>query len=122
MKKRFYVLAALLVFTTGMVWAANHHGHMQKMDPASHAAKLKAELNLTDQQTDQLRAVFQDMQQKMEAAKSKGQGSAASWKEQHEKLMADEDARLKTILTPEQYTRYQQLKAQHMKEHMGRKQ
>lgn len=115
MRKRFYVLAVLLVFTTGLVWAAGEHGR-KKMDVASHVAKLKTELNLSDQQADQVRTVLEDIHKKMEAAKSNAQASPASLKETHEKLMAEEDARLKTILTPEQYTRYQQLKTEHMKE------
>ena len=115
MKKRFFVLAFALAFVVGLAWAGDGHG--QKMDVASHVAKLKAELNLTDQQTEKVRAVLEDTHnRKMEAKKKAGGQESAEFQEQVKKLMAERDARLKEILTPEQFTRYQDLQAKHAKE------
>ncbi len=115
MKKRFFVLAFALVFALGLAWAGNEHG--QKMDVASHVAKLKAELKLTDQQTEKVRAVLEDIHQRKMAAKQKAGGQeSAEFREQVKKLMTERDTRLKEILTPEQFTRYQELQAKHAKE------
>jgi len=115
MKKRFFVLAFALVFALGLAWAGNEHG--QKMDVASHVAKLKAELKLTDQQTEKVRAVLEDIHQRKMAAKQKAGGQeSAEFREQVKKLMTERDTRMKEILTPEQFARYQELQAKHAKE------
>ena len=111
MKKRFFVLAFALVFALGLAWAGGDK-HGQKMDVASHVAKLKADLNLTDQQTEKVRAVLEDIHQRKMAAKEKAGGpESAEFREQVKKLMAERDARLKEILTAEQFARYQELQA-----------
>ncbi len=112
MKKRFFISAFALAFVVGLAWAGGEHG--QKMDVASHVAKLKADLNLTDQQTEKVRAVLEDIHnRKMEAKKKAGGQESAEFREEVKKLMAERDARLKEILTPEQFTRYQDLQAKH---------
>ncbi|MBI3670178.1 MAG: hypothetical protein HY237_10410 [Acidobacteria bacterium] len=114
MKKRFFVLAFALVFAAGLAWAGGEH---QKMDVAAHVAKLKAELNLTDQQTEKVRAVLQDIHQRKMAAKEKAGQDSAAFQQQHKKLMEERDARLREILTPEQFARYQKLTSEHGNEH-----
>ncbi len=119
MKKRFFVLAFALAFAVGLAWAG--HGHGQKMDVASHVAKLKAELKLTDQQAEKVQVVLEDIHQRKMAAKQKAGGQeSAAFHEQYKKLMEERDARLKEILTPEQFARYEQLQAEHAKEQGGR--
>ncbi len=113
MRKRLWVVAFVAVFAVGLAWAGGEHG--QKMDVAAHVAKLKAELNLTDQQADKVKAVFEDIHQRKMALKEKAGGQVSpETKEQINKLMEEQDKRLKEILTPEQFTKYQELKAQHM--------
>ncbi len=116
MKKRLFVLAFAFVFAVGIAWAGGEHG--KKMDIATHVAELKAELKLTDQQAEKVRALMEDIHQRKMAAKEKSSGQeSAELREQHKKLMAEHDARLKEILTPEQFTRYQELQAKHAKEY-----
>ena len=115
MKKRLFVLAFALVFAVGLAWAGGDK-HGQRMDVASHVAKLKADLNLTDQQTEKVRAVLEDIHQRKMAAKEKAGPESAEFREQVKKLMAERDARLKEILTAEQFARYQELQAKHAKE------
>ncbi len=116
MKKRLCILAFALAFVVGLAWAGGEQG--KNMDVASHVAKLKADLNLTDQQAEKVRAVLEDIHaHKMEAKKKAGGQDSAEFREQVKKLMAERDARLKEILTPEQFTRYQELQAKHAKEH-----
>lgn len=84
------------------------------MDVAGHVAKLKADLNLTDQQAEKVKAVFEDSHQRKMALKTQTTDQKApEAKEQMKKLMDEQDTRLKEILTPEQFTKYQQLKAEH---------
>jgi len=112
MKKRVCVLVFVAVFAVGLAWAGQHG---QKMDIASHVAKLKTELNLTDQQADKVKAVFEDIHQRKMALKTETVDTADQ-KARNRKLMEEQDTRLKQILTPEQITKYEQLKAQHAKE------
>ena len=120
MKKRFVVLAFALAFALGLAWAGSEHG--QQMDVAAHVAKLKAELNLTDQQTEKVRAVLEDIHKRKMAAKEKAAGQdSPEFQGQVKKLMAERDARLKEILTPEQFTRYQELQAKQTKEQAAQK-
>ncbi len=115
MKKRIFVLAFVLAFAVGLAWAGG--GHDQKMDVAGHVAKLKAELKLTDQQTEKVRVVLEDIHQRKMAAKQKASGQdSAEFREQVKKLMAERDTRLKEILTADQFARYQELQAKHAKE------
>jgi Spy/CpxP family protein refolding chaperone len=84
------------------------------MDVAGHVAKLKAELNLTDQQAEKVKAVFEDIHQRKMALRAQTTDpKTPEAKEQMKKLMDEQDTRLKEILTPEQFTKYQQLKAEH---------
>lgn len=116
MKKRLCVLAFALAFVVGLAWAGGEHG--KDMDIASHVAKLKADLNLTDQQAEKVRAVLEDIHARKMEAKKKAEGQdSAAFHEQIKKMMAERDARLKEILTPEQFTRYQEMLAKHAKEH-----
>jgi Spy/CpxP family protein refolding chaperone len=112
MRKRFFVLIFAAVFAVGLAWAANEHG--QKMDVASHVAKMKAELNLTDDQADKVKSVFEDIhKRKMALREQKTDKQSPETREQFQKLSEEQDTRLKEILTPDQITKYQQLKAQH---------
>jgi Spy/CpxP family protein refolding chaperone len=109
MRKRIWGLIFAAVFAVGLAWAAEQE---HKMDVAGHVAKLKADLNLTDQQAEKVKAVFEDIHQRKMALKATDQ-KAPEAKEQMKKLMDEQDTRLKEILTPEQFTKYQQLKAEH---------
>jgi protein CpxP len=111
MRKRIWGLIFAAVFAVGLAWAAEQE---HKMDVAGHVAKLKADLNLTDQQAEKVKAVFEDIHQRKMALKAQTTDpKAPEAKEQMKKLMDEQDTRLKEILTPEQFTKYQQLKAEH---------
>jgi len=127
MRKRFCVLVFVAVFAVGLAWAGQYGQKTgtasdaakpkTEMDIASHVAKLKTELNLTDQQADKVKAVFEDIHQRKMALKAQTTDQKTpEVQEKHKKLMDEQDTRLKEILTPEQLTKYQQLKAQHAKE------
>ncbi|MEE9236121.1 MAG: periplasmic heavy metal sensor, partial [Candidatus Acidoferrales bacterium] len=58
------MMVALLVVCLGVLvsFAGEKQG---KMDAAAHAAKLKAELNLTSEQTTQVETIFADILERM---------------------------------------------------------
>ena len=112
MRKRIFVLVFVAVFAVGLTLARQEHG--QKMDVASHVAKMKAELNLTDEQADKVKSVFEDIHNRKMALKAQTTDKKSpETREQFQKLSEEQDTRLKEILTPEQFTKYQQLKAEH---------
>jgi Spy/CpxP family protein refolding chaperone len=109
-RKRICGLIFAAVFAVGLAWAGEQN---KKMDVASHVAKMKAELNLTDQQAERVKAVFEDIHQRKMALKEKTTDQKAPEVQgQYKKLMDEQDSRLKEILTPEQLTKYQQLRAE----------
>jgi Spy/CpxP family protein refolding chaperone len=111
MKKRICGLIFAAVFAVGLAWASEQD---KKMDVASHVAKMKAELNLNDQQADKVKSVFEDIHQRKTALKAQTTDKKSpETREQFQKLSEEQDTRLKEILTPEQFTKYQQLKAEH---------
>jgi L-fucose mutarotase/ribose pyranase (RbsD/FucU family) len=114
MRKRICVLLFAAIFTVGLASVRAGGDHGQKMDVASHVAKLKAELNLTDQQAEKVKAVFEDIHKRKMALKAQATDQKApEVQEQYKKLMEEQDTRLKEILTAEQLTKYQQIQTQH---------
>ena len=114
-----------------------------KMDAASHAAKLKAELNLTDEQTAQVESVFAGILEQMQPIRAsmrathqelKAQRNATATdagtieakateleaiRAQKRELMAERDNAMQQILTPEQFAKYQEIVAAHSTKKMG---
>ena len=114
-----------------------------KMDAAGHAAKLKAELNLTDEQTAQVESVFAGILERMQPIRAskrathqelKGLRNATAAdagaieaketeletiRAQKRELMAERDNAMQQILTLEQFAKYQEIVAAHSKKKMG---
>lgn len=76
-------------------------------------AKLKTELNLSDAQVTQIKAL-QD--KKMEARKADMQMEKADRRKEMKTKMDQNDQDMKSILTPEQYKKWQEKKEQKMQE------
>ena len=76
---------------------------------AEHLQKMKAELNLTDAQVAQLKALHES-----KAAERKQDMTAK--KEDRMQKMKENEAEMQKILTPEQFKKYQELKAKKMAE------
>lgn len=80
-----------------------------KQKKIEHLQKMKEELNLTDSQVAQLKALHK---QKVDEKK---QGMMAT-KEDRIKMMKDNEAEMQKILTPDQYKKFQEMKAKKMEE------
>jgi len=76
---------------------------------AEHLQKMKAELNLTDAQVAQLKALHES-----KAAERKQDMTAK--KEDRMQRMKDNEAEMQTILTPEQFKKFQEMRAKKMAE------
>ncbi len=114
-----------------------------KLDAASHAAKLKAELSLTDEQTAQVESVFAGILERMQPIRASMRAThqelkalrnatvtdagAIEAKEteleairaQKRELKAERDNAMQQILTSEQLAKYQEIVAAHSKKKMG---
>ena len=117
MRNRIFALVVVTVLALGVAWAGGEKG---RMDPASKAAKLQAQLGLTDTQTEQVRAVLEDSHKRVAELKASGQEPTAI-RGAKKKLKEEREAGLKGIFTAEQFTRYQQIMAEHARKKRGKK-
>ena len=107
MKKLILSAAFLGLGVFGFAQTTAKTDHSQKK--AEHLQKLKQELNLTDAQVAQLKALHES-----KAAERKQEMKAK--KEDRMQKMKENEAEMQKILTPEQYKKFQELKAKKMAE------
>ena len=82
------------------------------MDPGRRADMLKQNLSLTDDQTSQVKAIFEDSRTKMEALRSNSSLSQDDRRSQMMSIRSAENDKVNALLTPEQKTRYAALQQQ----------
>jgi Spy/CpxP family protein refolding chaperone len=118
-------MAAVLLCSAGMVMAAGARaqdapqgpppgggqGRGMMMDPGARAGMMQKQLGLSDDQTTQVKAVFADEQSKMQALRSSG-GDPADMRPKMMAIREDSTAKLKGILTADQFTKYQEMMQQ----------
>lgn len=105
MKKLILSMAFLGLGIFGFAQTTAKADHSQKK--AEHLQKMKQELNLTDAQVAQLTALHDK-----KAAERKE--AMATKKDGRMQKMRENDAEMQKILTPEQYKKFQDIKAQKM--------
>jgi periplasmic protein CpxP/Spy len=76
------------------------------MDPGKRADMLKQNLSLTDDQTSQVKTIFEDSRTKMEALRSNSSLSQDDRRSQMMSLRKAENDKIDAILTPDQKTKY----------------
>ena len=84
-----------------------HHGDRD------HMKKMMDELNLTQDQRDQVKKLHEDGETQMKSIKSDTSLTAAQKKDKIKQLHQDHMSQVENILTPEQKTKWQQMKAEH---------
>ena len=82
------------------------------MDPGRRSDMLKQNLNLTDDQTSQVKAIFQDSRTKMEAVRSNSSLSQDDRRSQMMSIRKAENDKVEALLTPDQKTNYAAMQAQ----------
>jgi protein CpxP len=92
-------------------------GRRGMMGPERRVEFLQKQLNLSDDQTAQVKGIFKDGRGKMEALRSNTTLAPEDRRTQFEALRKDEDARIKGVLTPDQKSKYEEMEAR-MREHM----
>lgn len=131
----------LVVLCLGVLVSFAGEQASKKMDAAAHAAKLKAELGLTPEQTAQVEQILADTMKRIEPVRASIKATREELKAlrsanpadpqaiqakeseletlraQKRGLKAERDSALKNVFTPEQFAKYQELLAAHKKEH-----
>jgi len=102
MRNRILILGVMMLLAATVAIAGGEQSKGGKMDPAAKAASFKEKLGLTDEQTQKVQAVFEASQKRHDELKASGaQGDALA--AEKKKIRTDEDAKLKEILSPEQW-------------------
>ena len=109
MKNRMFTLAVVALLAVSVAWAG---GEKSKNDPATQAAKLQAKLSLTEAQTEQVRVLIEETHNRWAEIKASGLDETAMG-EAKKKVKAEYNSHFKSILTEEQFARYQQMKAEY---------
>ena len=89
-----------------------------KQEAMAKLQKMSAELNLTQQQKKQMMPILMEEGQKMKAVKADTSLGPVQKMSQIRQLGSDMDAKVKPILSPEQYQKYEQMRAQEREQMM----
>lgn len=108
MKKLFLTAAFLGLGIFGFAQTTDRKADFEQKK-AERMQKMKQELNLSDAQVEQIKALH------AKKAVERKQEMAAK-KEDRKKMMKDNEAEMQKILTPDQYKKFQDMKARKMAE------
>lgn len=109
MKKLFLTAAFLGLGVFGFAQSTQTRKGDFEQKKAERLQKMRQELNLSDAQVAQIKALHEQ-----KAAERKQEMMAK--KEDRMKMMKDNEAEMQKILTPDQYKKFQELKAKKMAE------
>jgi len=96
----------------GQMGAPPGGGRGRMMDPGNRADMLKKNLNLTDDQTSQVKSIFEDSRTKMEAVRSNSSLSQDDRRSQMMTIRKTENDKVNAVLTPDQKTKYAAMQEQ----------
>ncbi len=119
MKNRILVLGVAVLLAATLAYAGGD-SKGGKMDPAAKAAWFQKEFGLTDAQTQQVKALIEQTHARYEALEAQGLTEEAM-KAEKTKLKADHDAKLKSILTAEQWAKFEAYRAEQYKKEQSTK-
>jgi Spy/CpxP family protein refolding chaperone len=89
------------------------HGNRFRHNKGNRIERMKKELNLTDDQSAAIQKSFGESMQKMKAIHDDKSLTDDQKKEQFKTLHSQQEESLKSILTPDQYNKFRELKKQH---------
>ena len=104
MKKQILTLALALFLGTAVGMAQENRG--ERPDPSKRIEQMVTDLGLNETQAKEFKAVMEEMRPNRDAS-----GERPS-REEMEKKRNEADAKLKKILTDEQYKKYQSMRPQ----------
>jgi Spy/CpxP family protein refolding chaperone len=82
------------------------------MDPARRLQMMKERLGLSDAQSAQVKAVFEDERTKTEALRADQTSDRAAMRPKMEAIRKDSETRIDAILTPDQKTKWDAMRAE----------
>lgn len=88
--------------------------------PDKETAELVKELDLSDKQAAQVKKIHQDFGEKMEKARKNNDGDREDMREHMAKMEKEKNAEMKTVLSKEQYKKYEELHAEKRKQAKGK--
>ena len=115
MRNRILAIGMVMLLAATVAFAGGDQSKGGKMTPADKAAWMQKELGLNDAQTQQVQGVFEQAFKKYEQLTASGLEGDALYAEK-KKVKADVDAKLKNILTADQWTKLEQVRAEHIKQ------
>jgi Spy/CpxP family protein refolding chaperone len=104
----------IAIFVATPAWA-QEPGH--RHDPEGHIAELREELDLTDQQVEQIRAILTEQHMKFEQLHGEEGGDRESNREAFRQLREETHQRIQTVLTEEQKNQLEEIHAEHKESH-----
>ena len=127
--KKILFAAVALIFSVSMFAQAPQRGERREFKPEEMATRMadgmKKELNLNDEQYKSVYNLYLKRGEEMKARRDKGQqGQQVDREARREEMKKNQEAmnaELKKILTPEQYTKYEEMlkKQQQRRGHGG---
>lgn len=114
MRRTLLLSTLALGLVVAPAWAGQDKPQGGRREGASQGPDLKERLGLTDEQAAKVMPLMQEFREKMQALREKsgGQPPTDEMREQFQKLREDRDAKLKEILTAEQFAKFQEMAAQ----------
>lgn len=124
--KKMFVLAIMMIGMSSFAQESSRsekraeRAKMEKLTPEQrnekHLKKLTTDLGLDSSQQQKMGTILAGQSKKREAKKAEREKEMKADRSEREKEMAANDAKVKAILTPEQYTKWEQLKAERREE------
>ncbi len=112
-KALLVAFAALVILPiTAQLATAQAQPTAEKQEAMAKLEKMSAELQLTPQQKQQMMPIMMEEGKKMKALKSDTSLGPMQKAMQMKQVGADMDAKVKPILNPEQYQKFEQIRAQ----------
>lgn len=124
--KKILFAAVALIFSVSMFAQAPQRGERREFKPEEMATRMadgmKKELNLNDEQYKSVYNLYLKRGEEMKARRDKGQqGQQVDREARREEMKKNQEAmnaELKKILTPEQYTKYEEMQKK-QQQHRG---
>jgi Spy/CpxP family protein refolding chaperone len=121
-RKSLVLLTALLLVLPVLVQAqdatATSGDKPDKQEMMAKLEKMSAQLNLTPAQKKEMAPIMMDEASKMKAIKANASLGPLQKAMQMKQVGTDMDAKVKPILTPDQYQKFEQMRAQEREEMM----
>lgn len=103
MRKRLFSLVVASLISCSFICTAQNHPKNDGKGPEQNIEQMISELGLSDKQAKKFKAALEEMKP------SQNNSGERPSREEMEKKRSEMDAKIKKILTDEQYTKYQDL-------------